>query len=449
MSGELVQMAGAPAEGELGALMRVATFAVKSGMFGVANEAAAMVIILTGRSLGLDPTAALRGTHVVKGKAVTSSDMIVGIVRKSGECASWVVIKSTAEECTIETRRKGDDAPVRHTWTMEMAKRAGLANKDNWRAYPHAMLRARCSAELGRMVYPDFLLGVYVEGEIPEEPRRAERATVTHDEPEVPALEAGPSPLDDFIDDCGSREFRMVIDAWATHSARLTKAGLIDDAKAHVVEWLAARLAVLTGTEVQTLLSNAARVPRDFCDLYDRLAAAPTVDDALTAWRERGDMGGKWFAHTARQMTGRTLKSLGVALADVRAMLDDDGPDGGPGGGERAPQGEQVDSLATAPARVIAGGDAGAVATLKHLAATEHRTHLYRSACKHAAEILSNPLVREVYAHTARRIERVDTTDTRTPAELDAAARDLVTMWATTAATAAKASNSNDSSKAA
>ena len=157
-------------------------------------------------------------------------------------------------------------------------------------------------------------------------------------------------------------------------------------------------------------------------------------------------MGGKWFAHTARQMTGRTLKSLGVALADVRAMLDDDGPDGGPGGGERAPQGEQVDSLATVPARVAASNDAVAVEALARLAATEHRTHLYRSACKHAAEILGSALVREVYAHTARRIERVDTTDTRTPAELDAAARDLVTMWATTAATA---SNSNDSSKAA
>jgi hypothetical protein len=399
-----------------------------------------MVIILTGRSLGLDPTAALRGTHVVKGKAVTSSDMIVGIVRKCGECASWVVIESTAEKCTIETRRKGDDAAVRHTWTMEMAKRAGLANKDNWRAYPHAMLRARCSAELGRMVYPDFLLGVYVEGEIPEEPRRAERATVTHD---APALEAGPSALDEFIEDCNSDEFRMVLDAWAHHGARLTQAGLIDDAKAHVVEWLAARLAVLNASEVQTLLVNAAQATRDFCVLYDRLAAAPTVDDALTAWRERGDMGAKWYAHTARQMAGRTLKSLGVALADVRAMLDDDGPDGGPGGGERAPQGD-AEPLATAPARVIASGDAGAVATLKRLAATEARTHLYRSACKHASEILTNPLVREVYAHTARRIERVDTTDTRTPAELDAAARDLVTMWATTATT-----QSNDSSKAA
>lgn len=432
-----------PADSEMASLMNIANFAVKSGMFGVANEAAAMVIILTGRSLGLDPTAALRGTHVVKGKAVTSSDMIVGIVRKSGECASWVVLKSTAEECIIETRRKGDDSPVRHTWTMEMAKRAGLANKDNWRAYPHAMLRARCSAELGRMVYPDFLLGVYVEGEIPEESRRSERATVTHDARDAHALEAGPSAFDGFCDDCNTEQIRMVLDAWAHHSAQLTQAGAIDDAKAHVTEWLSARLAVLSATEVQTLLANAAQATRDFCELYDRLASAPTADDALTAWRSRGDMGGKWHAHTARQMTARALKSFSLSRDEIVRMLDDDGPDGGPGGGERVtePSTEPTAPLSTVPATVAASNDAVAVATLARLAAVEARTHLYRSAQKHGAEILSNPLVREVYAHTARRIERVDTTDTRTPAELDAAARDLVTMWATTAT-----AQSNDSS---
>jgi len=426
-------------------LATLAESAVSSKLFGVASREAALMIMLTGRSLGIDPVAAMRGTHIVSGKSVLSSDMMVGIVRKSGVCESWVVIESTHEKCVIETRRKGDDTPVRHTWTIEMAKRANLAGKGTWAAYPHSMLRARCSAELARMVYPDFLFGVYAEGEIAEEPRRPVRATVTHDAPDVHALEAGPSALEAFTSATQDDGLKLLLDAWATHSASLTREGLIDDAKAHVVEWLASRLAVLTGTEVQALLSNAAQVPRGFCDLYDRLAAAPTVEAALTAWRERGDMGGKWFAHTARQMTGRTLKSLGVALADVRAMLDDDGPDGGPGGGERAPQGEQVDSLATVPARVAASNDAVAVEALARLAAVSARTHLYRSACKHAAEILTNPLVREVYAHTARRIERVDTTDTRTPAELDAAARDLVTMWATTAA---QASNSNDSKAA-
>ncbi len=427
-------------------LATLAESAVSSKLFGVASREAALMIMLTGRSLGIDPVAAMRGTHIVSGKSVLSSDMMVGIVRKSGVCESWVVIESTHEKCVIETRRKGDDTPVRHTWTIEMAKRANLAGKGTWAAYPHSMLRARCSAELARMVYPDFLFGVYAEGEIAEEPRRPVRATVTHDAPDVRALEAGPSALEAFTSATQDDGLKLLLDAWATHSASLTREGLIDDAKAHVVEWLASRLAVLINAEVQTLLSNAARVPRDFCDLYDRLAAAPTKDDALTAWRERGDMGGKWYAHTARQMTGRTLKSLGLSRDEIARLLDDDGPDGGPGGGERAPQGD-AEPLATVPARVAASNDAVAIEALARLAATEHRTHLYRSACKHAAEILGSALVREVYAHTARRIERVDATDTRTPAELDAAARDLVTMWATTAAQASN-SNSNDSKAA-
>ena len=425
-----------PASGELSQLAALAESAVSSKLFGIASREAALMIMLTGRSLGIDPVAAMRGTHIVSGKSVLSSDMMVGIVRKSGVCESWTVIESTHEKCTIETRRKGDDTPVRHTWTVEMAKRANLAGKGTWAAYPHAMLRARCSAELARMVYPDFLFGVYAEGEIPEESRRSERATVTRD---AHALEAGPSAFDGFCDDCNTGQIRMVLDAWAHHSARLTQAGAIDDAKAHVTEWLSARLAVLSATEVQTLLANAAQATRDFCELYDRLVSAPTVDDALTAWRSRGDMGGKWHAHTARQMTARALKSFSLSRDEIVRLLDDDGPDGGPGGGERVT--EPTAPLSTVPATVTASNDAAAVATLARLAAVEARTHLYRSAQKHAAEILSNPLVREVYAHTARRIERVDTTDTRTPAELDAAARDLVTMWATTAT-----AQSNDSS---
>jgi hypothetical protein len=40
------------------------------------------------------------------------------------------------------------------SWTIEQAKKAGLTNKDNWRNYPRAMLRARLIAEAIRTVYP-------------------------------------------------------------------------------------------------------------------------------------------------------------------------------------------------------------------------------------------------------------------------------------------------------
>jgi hypothetical protein len=48
---------------------------------------------------------------------------------------------------------------------MEDARRANLVGRQNWKAHPAAMLRARCAAALARAVYPDLLLGVYEESE--------------------------------------------------------------------------------------------------------------------------------------------------------------------------------------------------------------------------------------------------------------------------------------------
>ena len=150
-------------------LKDLAAMAAGSRLFAITSPDAAAVVMLTGASLGLPPIAAMRGIHVVSGKPVLSSDMLVAVVRRSGLCDVWEPVEVTNAACTIRTHRRGDPSPVTHTWTIDDAKRAGLAGKGNWNTYPRAMLRARCSAELARMVYPDVLFGVYVEGELGEE----------------------------------------------------------------------------------------------------------------------------------------------------------------------------------------------------------------------------------------------------------------------------------------
>ena len=111
---------------------RLAKIACDSGLVSVRKPEEAAVILLTGRELGLAPMQSLRGIYVVNGKPVLSADLLVAVVRRSGLCESWHVDESTAERCTITTKRVGEPKPTTKTWTMADAKRAGVTNKPIW-----------------------------------------------------------------------------------------------------------------------------------------------------------------------------------------------------------------------------------------------------------------------------------------------------------------------------
>ena len=129
------------------------------------------LIIMTGQELGLGPTAALRGIHVVKGKPVLSADMMAALVVGSGLAEYFTQIEADDTHAVYETKRKGSPTPVRAQFTMEDAARAKLLNRgdnpgeDNWSKYPGAMCRARAKSILAREVYPDLLMGLYSEAE--------------------------------------------------------------------------------------------------------------------------------------------------------------------------------------------------------------------------------------------------------------------------------------------
>lgn len=144
----------------------LAKAAVASRLYAVSSPEAALMILLTGRDLGLSASQSLRAIYVVSGKPVLSADAMVAAVRRSGLCESWRVIETTVERCTIETRRRGEEHSERETFSLEDAKRAKLDAKDVWRLYPRDMLRHRCAAGLARRVYPDVILGCYVPGEL-------------------------------------------------------------------------------------------------------------------------------------------------------------------------------------------------------------------------------------------------------------------------------------------
>jgi hypothetical protein len=158
---------------------RLARIAVGSGYTSCRKAEEAAMLIITGHELGLSPAQSLRGIYVVSGKPVLSADLMVAVVRRSGLCESWRTVESTAERCTITTRRRGESVDATRTWTMADAKRAQITGKSIWTAYPATMLRHRCAADLAREVYPDVLMGLYDPEELGAEPEvEAERIEV-------------------------------------------------------------------------------------------------------------------------------------------------------------------------------------------------------------------------------------------------------------------------------
>lgn len=132
------------------------------------NADAIFAVILRGRSLGIDMMTALDSMHVVEGKPALAAMTIIGIVLASGKAEYFDLVESTDTSATWETLRKGSrNKPVRMSFTIEDAKRAGLVKSgSNWEKRPRPMLRKQAGVELARSVYPDVVSNVYDPDEL-------------------------------------------------------------------------------------------------------------------------------------------------------------------------------------------------------------------------------------------------------------------------------------------
>jgi hypothetical protein len=73
--------------------------------------------------------------------------------------------KCSNELAVVEVQRHGWPDAETYTWSLEDAKRAGLAGRPNWSKYPREMLINRCIAEAARFVFPEVMAGVYAPEE--------------------------------------------------------------------------------------------------------------------------------------------------------------------------------------------------------------------------------------------------------------------------------------------
>jgi hypothetical protein len=121
------------------------------------NEAV-LACVLYGAELGLGPMQSLNSIHVIEGRTAMSPELMRAMVARHGHRID--VIENSATACEVKGIRADTGSVATVRWTMEDAKLAGLAGKNNWKTYPRAMLLARATSELCRIVFPDVIAGL-------------------------------------------------------------------------------------------------------------------------------------------------------------------------------------------------------------------------------------------------------------------------------------------------
>ena len=100
---------------------------------------------------------ALREIFIIEGTPSCSAKLMRALILRAGHKLSWRAI--SADKVELYGQRRDGQADATVTWTMENAKLAGVASKDVWKQYPRAMLAARATSELARLIFPDVTIG--------------------------------------------------------------------------------------------------------------------------------------------------------------------------------------------------------------------------------------------------------------------------------------------------
>ena len=148
-------------------IQTMANAVVKSQLFGMKTVEQATALMLIAQAEGYHPALAARDYHIIQGRPTLKAETMMARFQQQGGKVEWNVL--TNEEVTATfSHPSGGSATI--TWTIEMAKAAKLADKDNWKNYPRAMLRARVVSEGIRTVFPGVVLGVYTPEEVQDIP---------------------------------------------------------------------------------------------------------------------------------------------------------------------------------------------------------------------------------------------------------------------------------------
>jgi hypothetical protein len=144
---------------------RMAQTVAKSRLFGMETPDQALALMALAQAEGIHPMTAVRDYHIIKGRPSLKSDTMLARFQQAGGIVKWLCL--TDLKCEAEfSHPVHSPHPVKIDWTIERAKKAGLAGKEVWIGYARAMLRSRTISEGVRTTLPGVIQGIYTPEEL-------------------------------------------------------------------------------------------------------------------------------------------------------------------------------------------------------------------------------------------------------------------------------------------
>jgi len=144
-------------------LAQMAEVIAESKLFGIQNAKQALALGLLCQAEGRHIGEAGRDYHIISGKPVLKSEIMLARFQSAGGKVEWNEYKDDLVSATFTHPQAGS---LKVTWTLQDAKRAGLLGNQTWQKYPKQMLSNRVISEGIRRTYPGVLSGCYTPEEI-------------------------------------------------------------------------------------------------------------------------------------------------------------------------------------------------------------------------------------------------------------------------------------------
>lgn len=127
------------------------------------SKADIMAMALSGLKFGWGVMDSVERYHIIQGQATLKPEAMLGIIRSHGHS---VVIEPDDEGVSVTGKRRDTGDQMTTRFTLDDAKRIGLAGKDNWVNYPTQMCQWRAVSALAKALFTDLLMGFYVPDEM-------------------------------------------------------------------------------------------------------------------------------------------------------------------------------------------------------------------------------------------------------------------------------------------